>query len=292
MMTKPISFFLILTFLCLSWHSPIAAKRNQRLWEYKKNHYNVYSLSDEIKIGEHYLKEQIKAFKKRKLAVNPKEYEPLRKRIQKIVKRLARVSDIPNLPYEVVIFDKKDVANAYCLPGGKIGIFTGIFDKEKGLIDPKSDDEIAAVLGHEMAHATMRHVTRRMTTYRSIGLIGGLVSIGVGRAAGGSWAQLSQQVFNTGSLLYFPSYSRRYEKEADQVGFYYMAKAGFDPKAAIKLWERAAVKSKKKGRDKTSFFASHPHSGARAKKLKGYLADIEYVKKQQRLMKKMKCEKC
>ena len=251
------------------------AKKSKHLWDYKTKHFNLYSKKDEIKIGEHYLNAQIKAFKKKGLAVNPKSYEKTRKRIQKIVRRLARVSDMPTLPYEVVIFDKKDVANAFCLPGGKIGIFTGIFDKEKGLIDKGNDSEVAAVLAHEIAHATMRHVTRRLTTYQSFGVLGSIVSMGVGSAAGTNWGNITNQIFTTSGQLYFPSYSRKYEKEADQVGFYYMTKAGFNPKAAIAVWQRAAVKAKKKGKTKTNFFDTHPHSGKRANTLYGYLEDAE-----------------
>jgi len=235
------------------------------------------------------MKAQIKAFKKKDLQVNPKRYEKTRKRIEKIVKRLAKVSDIPGLPYEVTIFDKKDVANAYCLPGGKIGIFTGIFDKEKGFIDEKNDDQIAAVLSHEIAHATLRHVTRRLTTYSSLGFVGSIISFGVARGVGQNWAYLTSQVFNTGTFLYYPSYSRKHEREADKVGFYYMVKAGFDPQAAIIVWERASIKKQKEGKnDKTQFFSSHPASGERAEYLRSYLGDADEVKKKQEMVRKMK----
>lgn len=280
-MSRVLSIFLLLLFTVVLTVTASTPKIKNRLWQYKTKHFNYYSLQDEIEIGERFMADQKKAFEKKKLRINPVEYEPIRKRIDAIVKRLAAVSDIPKLPYEVVIFEKDDVPNAYCLPGGKIGVFTGIFDKDKGLIDKNSDDQIAAVLGHEIAHATLRHVTRRLTTYNSLGLIGSVVSLGVGRGLGQNWGYLADQVFSTGTFLYLPSYSRKHEKEADKVGFYYMTKAGFNPQAAIDVWIKAAQqKSKQSGNTKTSFFDSHPASGERATYLKLYLPDALEVQKQ------------
>ncbi|MBF0104718.1 MAG: M48 family metallopeptidase [Deltaproteobacteria bacterium] len=263
-------------------------KKGGRLWEYKRTHFNHYSINDEIAIGEKFIKEQELAFEKRKLKVNPPEWAQYKKRIDAIVARLAPVSDLPHLPYEVTLFDKPDVANAYCFPGGKIGVFTGLFDTDKGLIDPKKDDEIAAVLAHEMAHAGLRHVTRQMTTYNSVSLVGSLVTLGLSQGVGQNWAYLAGQVFNTGTFLAMPSYSRKHEREADKVGFYYLAKAGFNPMAAITVWERAALKAKSKGKDKTSFFASHPASGERAASLRGFYEDALEVIKRQEMVTRMK----
>lgn len=277
-----------LMFVGTSAHSEEAKKSAKRLWDYKKKNFNAYSLQDEIKIGEKYLNDQKKSFREKKLEVNPVRFENTRKRIQKTVARLAKVSDIPGLPYEVVIFDKPDVANAYCLPGGKIGIFTGIFDKKNGLIDEGNDDEIAAVLGHEIAHATMRHVTRRMTTHNSVGLLGNILTMGIGKGLGDNWAYLSEQIFNTGTFLYLPGYTRKHEKEADQVGFYYLVKAGFNHHAAIDVWKRAALKAKEKGKDKTQFFDSHPASGERTQFLQGFLQDAEEVKNKEKIIREIK----
>lgn len=289
-------------------------KKSAHLWDYKRKHFNMYSLGHEIAIGEHFIKQQIKVFEKKKWRVDPPEFAATKARIEKIVKRLAAVSDIPSLPYEVHIFEKADVVNAYCLPGGKIGVFTGLFDtagpgngtagghkrtvepvtgskEHKGLVNEKSDDEIAAVLSHEIAHATQRHVTRRLTTYNSIGLVGNLLTLGVSRGAGENWGDLVGTIFNAGSLLYFPSYSRKYEKEADQVGFYYMVKAGFDHTAAIKIWERAAERAKAKGKKTgTSFFDTHPASGERAELLKAYLPDIAAIKDRDKMLREMREE--
>lgn len=261
------------------------------MWEYKKNHFNMYSVADEIKIGESVQKQQIEAFKKKGLAVDAPKHAAIKKRIENIVARIARVSDLPTLPYEVHVYDKPDVVNAFCMPGGKIGVFTGLWDKDKGLVNVNNDDEIAAVLSHEMAHANLRHVTRQLTTMSGLNIVGGLVSLGIGSAAGGNWQQVFNQVFSTGASLYLPSYTRRHEIEADQVGFYYATKAGFDPQAAIRIWERAAEEARKKGKsDRTHFLATHPGSTDRADFLKGFLDDVDDIKKHAKIVAESKKE--
>lgn len=273
---KLIPFFLIV--FLVSGCAGLSKKdgTQKRLWDYKKSHFNLYSIQDEVRIGERYIKKQKQVAEKKGWDVNPKKQERLRLRIQGIVNKLAKVSDKPDLPYEVVLFDRPQVVNAFCLPGGKIGVFTGLFDSKKGLVDPKSDDEIAAVMGHEIAHATMRHVTRKLTSLSGYGLLGGFISVGVGSAAGENWGYAVNRIFNTGASLYLPNYSRAHEREADQVGMYYMAKAGFDPQAAIDVWQKASDRKKAKGKsDKTSFFDSHPASGERAQFLRTFLGDAK-----------------
>lgn len=258
-----------------------------RLWDYKKKHFNLYSVQSEIDMGTKYQAKQIQSFRQKNKKVNPADKAALKKRIENIVKRIAKVSDMPHLPYEVHLYDDPEVVNAFCMPGGKIGVFTGLFHKEKGLVDINSDDEIAAVMSHEIAHATMRHVTRRLTTMQGAGVLSNVVSIGVGKSVGGNWARFTDQIFNTGAALYFPGYSRKHETEADKVGLYYMTKAGFDPKAAVRIWQRAASRNKKGGQT-SQFFATHPANGERARYLQGYLPDTEVVKKKSSLIESMK----
>ncbi|OGQ07812.1 MAG: hypothetical protein A3G32_03470 [Deltaproteobacteria bacterium RIFCSPLOWO2_12_FULL_40_28] len=256
-------------------------KSGKHLWEYKRYGTNLYSIDGDIKLGEKVMKAQIDEFKKQDTPVNPEKYEALRKRIDSISKKIIAKSDMPGLPYEVYFFDRPDIANAYCLPGGKIGVFSGLFDtltkgKEKGLVNPASDDEIAAVLAHEIAHATLRHVTRRLTTMQSLGLFGMVASIAIGRGIGSEIQVAFDKVFSLGADLYFPAYTRKYEKEADQAGFFYMAKAGFKPEAAVDIWKRAAARGGPNSKN-TDIFASHPASGERAKRLEGWLPDAQLI---------------
>lgn len=253
------------------------SKNKKRLWEYKKKHFNLYSLKSDIKFGEKYMKLQINEFKKQGIGVDLPKHAALKSRVEKIVKRIAAVSDLPDLPYEVHIFDKPDIVNAFCMPGGKIGVFSGLFDKEKGFVDMNSDDQIAAVMAHEISHATMRHVTRRLTTNQGLSLVGTAASIGLGSGIGKEAQMIFENLYFVGLNLYFPSYSRKYEKEADQVGLYYMAKAKFDTQAAVDIWEKAASRGGTNSK-KTHFFASHPASGERAKSLSNWLPDAQLVK--------------
>lgn len=255
--------------------SQAKAEKN-RLWGYKKTFYNLYSKQSDVKIGEYVMAEQMETFNDEKISVDASKYASLRSRIQNIVNRLARVSDEPSFPYEVHIIDEPNIVNAYCLPGGKIGVFTGLFDSKKGLVTLNNNDEWAAVLAHEIAHATMRHVTRRISTLRTFGFVGSLASIGIAAGVGAEAQQLFDTVFNVGSNLFLPGYSRKYEKEADQVGLYYMTKAGFNPQAAVNVWKRAASYGGTNSK-KTHFFASHPASGVRAKNLEKFLPDARLV---------------
>ena len=250
--------------------------QERHVWEYKKKHFNLYSLKDDIRLGELVMKAQIKEFKKKGVGVDLPKHRALKRRIERIVRRIAAVSDKPNLPYEVHIFDRPDIANAFVLPGGKIGVFTGLFDREKGLVNKNSDAEIAAVIGHEMSHATLRHITRRITTLQGVGFLGSIATIGIYHGVGPDATYMFRQIFSLGANLYFPSYTRKHEGEADQVGFYYMARAGYDPIAAVTIWKRAAVKKGKKA-DRTSFFASHPASGVRAKTLEVWLPEAQNI---------------
>lgn len=253
-----------------------AKAEKKRLWGYKKTFYNLYSKQSDVKIGEYVMAQQMESFNDENISVDASKYASLRSRVQGIVNRLARVSDEPSFPYEVHIIDEPNIINAYCLPGGKIGVFTGLFDSNKGLVSLNNNDEWAAVLGHEIAHATMRHVTRRISTLRTFGFIGSLASIGIGVGVGSEAQQLFDTIFNVGSNLFLPGYSRKYEKEADQVGLYYMTKAGFNPQAAVNVWKKAASYGGTNSK-KTHFFASHPASGVRAKNLEKFLPDARLV---------------
>lgn len=153
-------------------------------------------------------------------------------------------------------------ANAFCLPGGKMVVFTGIL--------PIAENEagLATVLGHEMAHATSRHGSQRLlqTNLANTLLTGAAASISLGdmdyqskqavMAAVGAGAQY-------GVLLPF---SRDHEVEADVVGLHYMARAGYDPRESIGFWQRMAQASQ--GRQPPEFASTHPSHGTRIERLK------------------------
>ena len=119
---------------------------------------NFYSMDDDVQLGSQVTTETRKSMQQQGVPRNkdPKTVE----KIRTMVRRIASVSDHPDLPYEVDVYST-DVVNAMAAPGGKIIVFEGLWHPQKGLC--KSDDEIAAVLAHEIAHVNCRHSTESMT---------------------------------------------------------------------------------------------------------------------------------
>jgi len=134
--------------------------------------------------------------------------------------------------WEVNLIGSKQV-NAFCMPGGKIAFYTGILDQLK-----LSDDEVAMVMGHEVAHALREHARERMGKNAATGMGASVLSqvFGLG--------QLGQTVTNYGAQLLTLQFSRSDESEADLVGMELAARSGFDPRAGVSLWQKMAVANK------------------------------------------------
>jgi predicted Zn-dependent protease len=134
--------------------------------------------------------------------------------------------------WEVNLIGSKQV-NAWCMPGGKIAFYSGILDTLK-----LTDDEVAAVMGHEIAHALREHARERMgksvATNVGASLLGQLLGVG----------ELGNAVIGGGAQLLSLQFSRSDETEADLVGLELAARAGFDPRAGITLWQKMAAQNK------------------------------------------------
>lgn len=152
-----------------------------------------------------------------------------------------------DLTWEVVVFDNNEL-NAFVLPGGKIAVFSGIMRVAD------NPDALAAVMGHEIAHMTQGHVLDRAR--RQSRVSAGAI---IGSAATG----IPRDYFEAGGMFgAFLPFARRQESEADVVGLEYMAKAGFDPRAALQLWQNMELESK--GRNKPPLWMStHPREDQR-----------------------------
>ena len=178
-----------------------------------------------------------------------------------IGKRIASVADRPDFQWEFHTI-KKDELNAFCLPGGKVFVYTGLID-----MIGNSDDELAAVMGHEIAHAIARHGAERA----SQGMIAniGVAAAGIATSiATKSDAAASTAVIGGSALLQLGvllPYSRLHESEADHIGVFLAAKAGYDPRASIKLWEKMGTVNK--GKEPPAILSTHPLSDARIKDL-------------------------
>ena len=139
--------------------------------------------------------------------------------------------------WEVKLVNRDDLINAWCLPGGKMAVYTGILPVAA---DESGDFEtgLAVVMGHEIAHATLRHGTRQMT--RAMGaeaLILGLVSVFLG-GPGSDKAAIGAAAASLAANFTQLSFGRDAELEADRRGLTYMATAGYDPRAAVDFWQR------------------------------------------------------
>jgi predicted Zn-dependent protease len=199
--------------------------------------------------------------------------------VSAVGQRLAKVSDRPKLPYEFVVLNN-GVPNAWALPGGKIAVNRGL------LQELHNEAELAAVLGHEIVHSAARHGAKSME--RGMILNAGVVGLGVALGDEKN-TDLIMGAAGLGASLISQKYGRDAELESDHYGMKYMAKAGYNPQAAVTL--QATFVRLSKGRQSNwleGLFASHPPSQERvkanrkyAKKLgnKGMLGEQEYQAK-------------
>ncbi len=183
-------------------------------------------------------------------------------RVRNIVNRLIPQTTVfrpeaQKWPWEIHVISI-DEANAWAMPGGKMAIYTGLMQKLN-----LTDDEIAAVMGHEIAHSLREHarerISRQMGTQMAVGIAGALFGVGdLGQGLGNMVADVTLNLPN----------SRLHETEADRIGVELAARAGYDPRAAIRLWEKMAKGSS--GGQPPKWLSTHPSHEDRLADLKVY----------------------
>jgi metalloendopeptidase OMA1, mitochondrial len=191
---------------------------------------------------------------------------PAYDQVHRVSSRLAAaMSDAVRFDWQVAVVDDP-AQNAFCLPGGKICVYTGI------LKITRTDDGLAVVLGHEMAHATCHHGAERvlqqnMTQTAMLGVQGSMADLGYQeqRALMGLLGAGAQY----GVLLPF---SRSHESEADLVGLKYMTRAGYDPREAVHFWRRMAEASG--GSGQPEFASTHPLHETRIRQIEEWLPEV------------------
>lgn len=189
----------------------------------------------------------------------------------RVGKRIAAVAgpDMPNAQWEFVLFDSKE-ANAFCLPGGKVGVYAGI------LPITKDEDGLAVVLGHEIAHAVARHGGERMTKAMGLQLGGQLVgAYANAKGVSAENIQLLNTAYGIGSQvgLSLP-HDRAQESEADRIGLTYMARAGYRPEAAVDFWKRFSEFNRRAGGAGTPWFLrTHPLDETRIQQIQQWLPE-------------------
>lgn len=187
----------------------------------------------------------------------------LNARIRQMGERIAKAAGQNGATWEFVVFDDDKTVNAFALPGGKVGVYTGLI-KLSG-----SDDEIAAVMGHEVAHVILQHGNERVSQNLAAQMLGVGVQIGV-RNKDEQTQQLAMLAYNVGTQVgVLLPYSREHEREADKIGLLYAAKAGYDPRAAVTFWQKMQQASG--GQQPPQFLSTHPSHEDRIQRLQSFM---------------------
>ena len=172
-----------------------------------------------------------------------------------------------NFDWEYILIDNKKIKNAWCMPGGKIAIYTGILDITK------NTNGLAAVMGHEIAHAVAKHSVERASRGVLINVATQVTDI----LSGGKISQVNRTTgMNTVGLLtqlgILNPFNRKQESEADYLGLIFSSLSGYDIRETTKIWER--MKEANKGKEPPEFMSTHPSSENRIKKINEWVNQI------------------
>jgi predicted Zn-dependent protease len=200
--------------------------------------------------------------KKKQIETGTPRAEKVREITDRLIAQAVRFRpDSANWAWEVQVINDPKTVNAFCMAGGKMAIYTGMWEKLKA-----TDDEIAQVMGHEIAHALADHTRERMSIAMTSAVATTTAAIALGSRDSGPGTGLALTGMQLASVLaiQLPN-SREGESEADQIGIELAARAGYDPKAAVTLWEKMGKESG--GKQPAEFFSTHPSPQNRAARL-------------------------
>lgn len=176
------------------------------------------------------------------------------RRVKQIGERIAKVANRPDFKWEFNLVENEQ-KNAFCLPGGKVVVYTGI------LKVAKNDDQLATVMSHEVAHALARHGAERMSAsmvQQGLQVAGNILL----STKAPQYTNVFNQAYGIGSNLgVMLPYGRMQESEADEIGIHLMKKAGYDVYAALEFWKNMSAGKK----ESNEFFSTHPSSSTRIK---------------------------
>ena len=172
-----------------------------------------------------------------------------------------------NFEWDYILVDNDKVVNAWCMPGGKIAVYTGLLKVTKNI------DALSIVMGHEIAHAVARHSVERMSHAMTINLGTTVADIFLGGAINRTRNTVGQ---NTGLDIFqlgiMNPFGRKQETEADYLGLIFSSLAGYDIRESVKLWERMAEKNK--GKEPPAFLSTHPSSKKRIENLNEWISEV------------------
>jgi predicted Zn-dependent protease len=234
MIRNKITHFLLAIILLTSCREAPVTERKQLI---------LIPESSEMKLGADAFR---KIIKESKLSNNQSVVE----KVKKVGKSIAKASNRPNYKWEFVVIEDDKTANAFCLPGGKIGIYTGIL--------PYTKDEkgLAAVIGHEVGHAIARHGAERMST-ALLSQLGQVALNLIVEVDDPMVMEALNQAYGlaTGIGLILP-FNRKQELEADRIGVSLMDKTGYNPIGALEFWKR--MKQGRQGKEPLVYLSTHP----------------------------------
>ena len=172
-----------------------------------------------------------------------------------------------NFGWDYVLVDNDKIVNAWCMPGGKIAVYTGL------LKVTKNTDALSIVMGHEIAHAVARHSVERASQAMTINIGTAVADI----FTGGAVSQARNRVGNTTGLDIYKigimnPFGRKQESEADYLGLIFSSLSGYDIRESVKLWERMAKKNE--GKEPPVFLSTHPSSAKRIENLKNWINEV------------------
>jgi len=200
---------------------------------------------------------------------NPQQVARVRAVADRLIPATAAFrQDAPGWQWEVNVITLKDL-NAWCMPGGKIAVYTGLLEKLQ-----LTDDELAAVMGHEIAHALREHGRERASEQLATAAVIGIAGAVLGASSG--TVDLASVVAD---LTISRPNSRTHEIEADRIGVELAARAGFDPRGAVSVWQKMARAS---DGEPPQFLSTHPSTETRIRDLEAYAARVEPLYQQAR----------
>lgn len=225
----------------------------------------VSSKEIEQAAAKEYAQLMAEAQKKGLLNRNPQQVQRVRTTAQRLIPhtRVFR-QDAPNWPWEVNVLTSKDI-NAWAMPGGKMAVYTGLIERLNA-----TDDELAAVMGHEIAHALREHARERIARQMGTQTASAIGSIALEIFTG---VRLDPELVGTvGQAVFVLPNSRENEQEADIIGVELMARAGYDPRAALSLWQKMGQIAG--GGGTPEFLSTHPSGETRLRELQAYVDKV------------------
>jgi len=222
-----------------------------------RDQFLLTSESEEVQLGVQGYQEVLAT---ENLSRDPRELDP----VKRVGQRIAAAANKPDFKWEFNVIVDDGMVNAWCMPGGKIAFYTGIY--------PALKDEagMAFVMGHEVSHALLRHGGERISQNLATGVVGGLLAAGIGGKDEGKQQAVLACFGAAANVAVLLPFSRSHESEADALGLKLMAQAGYDPRAGVEVWKRMAAMG---GGGTPEFLSTHPSHETRIQDLEARMPE-------------------